>query len=62
MEISTVLFPDDEAAATVQNLDLQIEYGNSYGYKQKIILTTGVVIEPNPLESSLIISNRVNLH
>ena len=57
VEISTVLFPDDEAAATVQNLDLQIEYGNSYGYKQTIILTTGVVIEPNPLESSLIISH-----
>jgi len=29
VEISTILFPDDEAAATVQNLDLQIEYGNS---------------------------------
>jgi len=57
VEISTVLFPDDEAAATVQNLDLQIEYGNSYGYKQIIILTTGVVIEPNILESSLIISH-----
>ncbi len=57
VEISTVLFPDDEAAATVQNLDLQIKYGNSYGYKQTIILTTGVVIEPNPLESSLIISH-----
>jgi len=57
VEISTVLFPDDEAAATVQNLDIQIEYGNSYGYKQTIILTTGLVIEPNPLESSLIISH-----
>jgi hypothetical protein len=57
VEISTVLFPDDEAAATVQNLDLQIEYGNSYGYKQTAILTTGLVIEPNPLESSLIISH-----
>jgi hypothetical protein len=57
VEISTVLFPDDEAAATVQNLDIQIQYGNSYGYKQTIILTAGLVIEPNPLESSLIISH-----
>ncbi len=55
--ITTELFPDDAAAATVQNIDFQIEYGNAYGYKQTALLTTGLVISPNPSESSLIVSH-----
>jgi LPXTG-motif cell wall-anchored protein len=55
--ITTELFPDDAAAATVQNIDFQIEYGNAYGYRQTALLTTGLVISPNPSESSLIVSH-----
>lgn len=57
IDINTILFPDSSAASTVQNLDLQITYGNSYGYKQTVILTTGLVISPQPAESSLIVSS-----
>ena len=55
--VTVELFPDDAAAATVQNIDFQIEYGNAYGYKQIALLTTGLVIAPNPSESSLIVSH-----
>lgn len=57
VDINTILFPDSSAASTVQNLDLQITYGNSYGYKQTILQTTGLVISPQPAESSLIVSS-----
>ena len=55
--ISTQLFPDDAAGATVQNMDIVIEYGNAYGYKKSALLTAGLVISPNPSESSLIVSH-----
>jgi len=55
--ISTVIFPGSAAASTVKNVDLQISYGNSYGYKKTVNLTTGLVISPTPAESSLIISS-----
>lgn len=54
--ITTQIFPEVTAAATVQNVDVQIIYGNSYGYKQTALLTTGLVILPRPAESSLLIS------
>jgi hypothetical protein len=57
VDISTEIFPDTTAAATVQNLDLQITYGNSYGYKQTILQTTGLVISPQPAESSLVVTS-----
>jgi len=54
--ITTQIFPEITAAATVQNVDMQITYGNSYGYKQTAALTTGIVVLPRPAESSLLIS------
>lgn len=57
IDIHTILFPDNTAAATVQNLELQVTYGNSYGYKQTIIQTTGLVVSPQPASSSLIVTS-----
>jgi hypothetical protein len=54
--ITTQIFPEITAAATVQNVDMQITYGNAYGYKQTSVLTTGIVVLPRPAESSLLIS------
>ena len=54
--ITTQIFPEVTAAATVQNVDMQIIYGNSYGYRQTAALTTGIVVLPRPAESSLLIS------
>ena len=56
VDISTQIFPEVTAAATVQNVDVQITYGNSYGYKQTSLLTTGLVVLPKPAETSLVIS------
>jgi hypothetical protein len=57
IDVHTILFPDSTAAGTVQNLDLQINYGNSYGYKQTITQTTGLVVSPQPASSSLIVTS-----
>jgi len=57
VDIHTILFPDSTAAATVQNLELQVTYGNSYGYKQTITQTTGLVVSPQPASSSLIVTS-----
>ena len=54
--ITTQIFPEITAAATVQNVDMQIIYGNAYGYRQTAALTTGLVVLPRPAESSLLIS------
>ncbi|WP_428324618.1 COG1361 S-layer family protein [Nitrosopumilus sp.] len=55
-KISTIIFPEATAASTVQNISLQITYGNAYGYKQTELLTTGLVVSPKPSESPIIVS------
>ncbi|MCV0431860.1 hypothetical protein [Nitrosopumilus sp.] len=54
--ISTIIFPEATSASSVQNLSLQITYGNAYGYKQTELLTTGLVVSPKPSESPIIVS------
>ena len=54
--ISTTIFPEATSASTVQNISLQITYGNAYGYKQTELLTTGLVVSPKPSESPIIVS------
>ncbi|HSA98738.1 MAG TPA: hypothetical protein VLF17_06635, partial [Candidatus Nitrosotenuis sp.] len=51
--ISTVIFPSKEAAGTVQNIDIQISYGNAYGNIQTSIMRTGLVVLPNPTGAEL---------
>lgn len=54
--ISTTIFPEATSASTVQNISLQITYGNAYGYKQTELLSTGLVVSPKPSESPIIVS------
>ena len=54
--ISTEIFPEATAGSTVQNISLEIQYSNSYGYKQTDLLTTGLVVAPKPSESPIIVS------
>jgi hypothetical protein len=54
--ISTTIFPEAASASSVQNISLQITYGNAYGYKQTEFLTTGLVVSPKPSESPMIVS------
>ncbi|MCV0409694.1 hypothetical protein [Nitrosopumilus sp.] len=54
--ISTTIFPEATSGSSVQNISLQITYGNAYGYKQTELLTTGLVVSPKPSESPIIVS------
>ncbi|WP_457764418.1 COG1361 S-layer family protein [Candidatus Nitrosopumilus sp. bin_68KS] len=54
--ISTTIFPEATSGSSVQNISIQITYGNAYGYKQTELLTTGLVVSPKPSESPIIVS------
>lgn len=54
--ISTIIFPEATSGSSVQNISIQITYGNAYGYKQTELLTTGLVVSPKPSESPIIVS------
>lgn len=54
--ISTTIFPEATSGSSVQNISIQITYGNAYGYKQTDLLTTGLVVSPKPSESPIIVS------
>ena len=55
-KISTTIFPEASSASSVQNISIQITYGNAYGYRQTELLTTGLVVSPKPSESPIIVS------
>lgn len=56
IKFSTQIFPEAASGSSVQNISMQIVYGNSYGYKQTELLTTGLVVAPKPSESPIIVS------
>ena len=61
VKINPVIYPSNSAGETVQNLDLQISYGDAYGNKKTFDSSVGLVILPNPPESVLsITSNNTN--
>jgi hypothetical protein len=51
--VSTVIFPSKDAASSVQNMDIQLTYGNAYGDRQNAIIGSGLVVLPNPVETSV---------
>ena len=55
-QIKTTVYPNISAGGTVQNVGLLLSYGNAYGYRQSSILSTGLVILPTTVETSLGIS------
>ena len=50
-EINPVVYPTASSGETVQNLNLQISYGDSYGNQQTSNVPVGLVILPNPPQS-----------
>ena len=59
--LSTIIFPSSESGGTVQNVDIQLTFGNAYGYKQSQTLSTGLVISPTPTDTSLIVTTADNI-
>ncbi|HKG71119.1 MAG TPA: hypothetical protein VKA87_04425 [Nitrososphaeraceae archaeon] len=52
-EINPLVYPSNSAGETVQNLDLQISYGDAYGNRKNSDQSVGLVISPKPQQSIL---------
>jgi hypothetical protein len=53
IEVNPVVYPTASAGETVQNLNLEVSYGDAYGNQQTINPQIGFVISPNPPQSVL---------
>jgi len=54
--ITTSIYPSSSAGGSTQDVELQIAYGNAYGYKLSSTISTGIVISPDVTASTLNIS------
>ncbi len=54
--ITTTIFPSSTTSGTIQNAQLQLFYGNAYGYKLSSVISTGLVVSPDITTSALNIS------
>jgi hypothetical protein len=54
--IKPILYIANSAKESVQNLDLQVTYGDSYGNRQTFESSIGIVVSPLPADSNFIIS------
>src|SRR5919107_738358 len=52
-QINPLVYPSNSASETVQNIDLQISYGDAYGNRKNSDQSVGLVISPKPLQSIL---------
>jgi hypothetical protein len=55
--ISTTIYPSSSTSGSTQNVELQIAYGNAYGYKLSSTISTGLVISPDNTTPTLNISS-----
>ena len=55
--ISTTIFPSSSTSGSTQNVQLQLDYGNPYGYRLSSTISTGLVISPDNATSTLNISS-----
>jgi hypothetical protein len=53
IEVNPIVYPTASAGETVQNLNLQVSYGDAYGNQKIINPQIGFVISPNPPQSVL---------
>ena len=58
--INTLIYPGFDASGNVQNLDLQISYGDAYGNRKQSSSVVGMVIAPKPPESVISVRTLVN--
>jgi hypothetical protein len=49
--INTIVYPGTSASGTTQEVQLQINYQNSWGKLSSTSITTGLVVSPNPPQS-----------
>jgi hypothetical protein len=54
--ITTSIYPSSSASGSTQDVELQLAYGNAYGYKLSSTISTGLVISPDVTTSTLNIS------
>ena len=52
VSINPLIYPSSNAAGTLQNLDIQISYGNSIGNRETVDYNLGLVINAEPTESN----------
>ena len=52
VSINPLIYPSSNVAGTVQNLDIQISYGNSIGNRETVDYNLGLVINAEPTESN----------
>jgi hypothetical protein len=55
--ISTTIYPSSSTSGSTQNVELQLAYGNAYGYKLSSTISTGLVISPDNTTPTLNISS-----
>ena len=58
--INTVIYPSFDAGGKVQNLNLQISYGDAYGNPKRVSSLIGLVVAPKPPESVISLSTNDN--
>ena len=54
--IKPILYIANSAKESVQNLDLQVTYGDSYGNRQTFESSIGIIVSPLPPDSNFIIT------
>ena len=59
--INTIIYPSFDAGGKVQNLNLQISYGDAYGNPKRVSSHIGLVVAPKPPESVISLSTKDNL-
>ena len=59
-QINLLVYPSNSASETVQNIDLQISYGDAYGNRKNSDQSVGLVISPKPPQSILNINADVS--
>ena len=52
VSINPLIYSSSNAAGTLQNLDIQISYGNSIGNRETIDYNLGLVVNAEPTESN----------
>ncbi|MGI0026432.1 MAG: hypothetical protein ACREAD_01135 [Nitrosopumilaceae archaeon] len=55
--ISTTIYPSSATGGSTQNVELQLSYGNAYGYKLSSTISTGLVVSPDNTTPTLNISS-----
>lgn len=59
--LNTIIYPSFDAGGKVQNLNLQISYGDAYGNPKRVSSLIGLVVAPKPPESVISLSTKDNL-